>query len=130
MYLKNNLFFVGILKATGTDKQSRIRIPKSVVRIHSSGSVPKCHRIHNHCLMKLMDLRYPSCLLFFKFIRYFLAKQMLSCFTGKLYSNVVKSTLNLPSEQTVCNTSPTGHITRFSVRETATGSGGKIQILG
>jgi hypothetical protein len=40
-------FFVAILKAT--DKKSRIRIRKSVVRISGSGSgsVPKCHGFHN-----------------------------------------------------------------------------------
>jgi hypothetical protein len=35
------------LKAT--DEKSRIRIRKSVVRIHGSGSVPKCHPVPQHC---------------------------------------------------------------------------------
>jgi hypothetical protein len=38
---RKNLLFVGILKATY--EQSRIRIRKSVVWIHGSGSVQKCH---------------------------------------------------------------------------------------
>jgi hypothetical protein len=38
---KKTYFFVDTLSAT--DEESRIRIPMSVVRIHGSGSVPKCH---------------------------------------------------------------------------------------
>jgi hypothetical protein len=72
------------LKAT--DKQSRIRIPKSVVRIHGSGCVPKCHRTHT-LLVKHTDFRYPSYLPFFKFLRYFLAKKKAFWLYKKLYSS-------------------------------------------
>ncbi len=40
---KENLYFVGILKATDEKSKIRIRFPRSLVQIRGSGSVPTCY---------------------------------------------------------------------------------------